>query len=85
MVEQSACIEAPVVRLQKTAAPGAVFGVLSTAPQHVGLPGVYSTIWCLCYKTNELKKKRGEEGNGPSQRGRPKGQHTEATRWGIKG
>src|SRR5271155_5052458 len=23
-----------------------------------GLPGVYSTIWCLCYKTNELKKKK---------------------------
>ena len=22
-----------------------------------GLPGVYSTVWCLCYKTNELKKK----------------------------
>jgi hypothetical protein len=21
------------------------------------LPGVYSTIWCLCYKTNKLKKK----------------------------
>jgi hypothetical protein len=21
-----------------------------------GLPGVYSTIWCLCYKTNKLKK-----------------------------
>ena len=23
-----------------------------------GLPRVYSTIWCLCYKTNKLKKKR---------------------------
>ena len=23
-----------------------------------GLPGVYSIIWCLCYKTNELKKRR---------------------------
>ena len=22
-----------------------------------GLPGVYSTIWCLWYKTNKLKKK----------------------------
>ena len=22
------------------------------------LPGVYSTIWCLYYKTNELKKKK---------------------------
>jgi hypothetical protein len=22
-----------------------------------GLPGVYSTIWCLCYKTNKLKKR----------------------------
>jgi hypothetical protein len=27
-----------------------------------GLPGVYSTIRCLCYKTNELKK-REKEGN----------------------
>src|SRR3954451_19029173 len=26
-----------------------------------GLPGVYSTIWCLCYKTNELKKKKQKE------------------------
>jgi hypothetical protein len=26
-----------------------------------GLPGVYSTIWCLCYKTNELKKKGKKE------------------------
>jgi hypothetical protein len=26
-----------------------------------GLPGVYSTIWCLCYKTNKLKKKKQEE------------------------
>jgi hypothetical protein len=25
-----------------------------------GLPGVYSTIWCLYYKTNELKKNRRE-------------------------
>src|SRR5881392_4193836 len=35
------------------------------------LPGVYSTIWCLCYKTNELKKrgKRGQqaESNRPSK------------------
>ena len=23
-----------------------------------GKPGVYSTIWCLCYKTNELEKRR---------------------------
>jgi hypothetical protein len=23
-----------------------------------GLPRVYSTIWCLCYKTNELKKRK---------------------------
>jgi hypothetical protein len=23
-----------------------------------GLPGVYSTIWCLCYKTNKLKKRK---------------------------
>ena len=27
-----------------------------------GLPGVYSTIWCLCYKTNELKKKKHKRG-----------------------
>ena len=27
-----------------------------------GLPGVYSNIWCLCYKTNELKKKEGKRG-----------------------
>jgi hypothetical protein len=26
-----------------------------------GLPGVYSTIWCLCYKTNKLKKKKQKE------------------------
>src|SRR5438045_8804893 len=26
-----------------------------------GLSGVYSTIWCLCYKTNELKKKKQKE------------------------
>jgi hypothetical protein len=26
-----------------------------------GLPGVYSTIWCLCYKTNKLKKGKQEE------------------------
>jgi len=26
-----------------------------------GLPGVYSTIWCLCNKTNELKKKQKRE------------------------
>jgi hypothetical protein len=32
-----------------------------------GLPGVYSTIWCLCYKTNKLKKRREKEGNRPSQ------------------
>jgi hypothetical protein len=25
-------------------------------PDCEGLPGVYSTIWCLCYKTNELEK-----------------------------
>jgi hypothetical protein len=31
-----------------------------------GLPGVYSTIWCLCYKTNKLKKRREKEGNRPS-------------------
>jgi hypothetical protein len=31
-----------------------------------GLPGVYSTIWCLCYKTNKLKKKRNRRrGAGP--------------------
>jgi hypothetical protein len=30
------------------------------------LPGVYSTIWCLCYKTNKLKKKRNRRrGAGP--------------------
>jgi hypothetical protein len=23
-----------------------------------GLPGVYSTIWYLCYKTTSLKKKK---------------------------
>ena len=23
-----------------------------------GKPGVYSTIWCLCYKTNKLAKRR---------------------------
>jgi hypothetical protein len=27
-----------------------------------GLPGVYSTIWCLCYKTNKLKKRKEEGG-----------------------
>src|SRR2546430_2531782 len=26
-----------------------------------GLSGVYSTIWCLCYKTNELLKKKQKE------------------------
>jgi hypothetical protein len=31
-----------------------------------GLPGVYSTIWCLCYKTNKVKKGREKEGNRPS-------------------
>jgi hypothetical protein len=31
-----------------------------------GLPGVYSTIWCLCYKTNKLKKRRNRRrGAGP--------------------
>jgi hypothetical protein len=30
-----------------------------------GLPGVYSTIWCLYYKTNELKKKNRRRGAGP--------------------
>ena len=29
-----------------------------------GKPGVYSTIWCLCYKTNELKKKGKKETTG---------------------
>jgi hypothetical protein len=28
-----------------------------------GLPEVYSTIWCLCYKKNKLKKMRGKEGD----------------------
>jgi hypothetical protein len=31
-----------------------------------GLLGVYSTIWCLCYKTNKLKKRRNRMGGaGP--------------------
>jgi hypothetical protein len=30
----------------------------SLPPSCEGLPGVYSTIWCLCYKTNKLKKKK---------------------------
>ena len=31
-----------------------------------GLPGVYSTIWCLCYKTNKLKKRKDRRrGAGP--------------------
>jgi len=30
-----------------------------------GLPGVYSTIWCLCYKTNKLKKRKEKEGDRP--------------------
>jgi hypothetical protein len=38
-----------------------------------GLPGVYSTIWCLCYKTNKLKKRREEGGNRPGQIGQAKG------------
>jgi hypothetical protein len=38
-----------------------------------GLPGVYSTIWCLWYRTNKLKKKKEEGGNRPSQIGREKG------------
>src|SRR5271154_1443002 len=35
-----------------------------------GLPGVYSTIWCLCYKTNKLKKRR-EEGGQWAESNRP--------------
>jgi hypothetical protein len=31
-------------------------------PDYEGLPGVYSTIWYLCYKTNELKKKKSRRG-----------------------
>jgi hypothetical protein len=31
-----------------------------------GLPGVYSTIWYLYYKTNKLKKRREKEGDRPS-------------------
>jgi hypothetical protein len=26
-----------------------------------GLPGVYSIIWCLSYKTNKLEKKKQKE------------------------
>jgi hypothetical protein len=40
-------------------------------PTYEGLPGVYSTIWILYYKTNELKKRR--EGNRPSLIGRKRG------------
>jgi hypothetical protein len=32
-----------------------------------GLPGVHSTIWCLCYKTNKLKKRK-EEGDSAGQK-----------------
>src|SRR2546421_9041277 len=38
-----------------------------------GLPGVYSTIWCICYKPNKLESFREEGDNGPSQIGRAKG------------
>jgi hypothetical protein len=37
------------------------------------LLGVYSTIWCLCYKTNELKEKREKEGNRPTYIGWKRG------------
>jgi hypothetical protein len=41
-----------------------------------GLPGVYSTIWCLCYKTNELEKRKREWGNESGQIGQvKKGEH----------
>ena len=36
-------------------------GGLVVTWQCEGLPGVYSTIWCLCYKTNKLKKKKQKE------------------------
>jgi hypothetical protein len=29
-----------------------------------GLPGVYSTIWCLCYKTNKLEKRKEKRATG---------------------
>jgi hypothetical protein len=29
-----------------------------------GLPGAYSTIWCLCYKTNKLKKRKEKRTTG---------------------
>jgi hypothetical protein len=39
-----------------------------------GLPGVYSTIWCLCYKTNKLKKRKDRKrGAGPVYIGWRKG------------
>jgi hypothetical protein len=47
-----------------------------------GLPGVYSTIWCLCYKTNELensgKKGQWAEPNRPSK-GVTRGQNRDST------
>jgi hypothetical protein len=36
------------------------------------VPSHYSTIWCLCYRTNKLKKKE-EGGNRPGQIDREKG------------
>jgi hypothetical protein len=43
------------------------------------LPGVYSTIWCLWYKTNKLKKRRKEGSIEPDQIGWKK-----PTQWGSQ-
>jgi hypothetical protein len=53
------------------------------APRCEGLPGVYSTIWCLCYKTNKLEN-FGEEGGHWAEPNRPgKRGNTGASRDGL--
>jgi hypothetical protein len=41
--------------------PGLDFTVYASVCE--GLLGVYLTIWCLCYKINELKKKKQKKGH----------------------
>jgi hypothetical protein len=48
-----------------------------------GLPGVYSTIWRLCYKTNELKKRKEKRATGRAKWARKRG-NIGAARWGIE-
>jgi hypothetical protein len=49
VMEKTKCMQIPVKRRQKTAPGGAVFGVVSTAPQHVSLAAL-NHFHALCAK-----------------------------------